>query len=86
MSSPSVAVAAPPDHQVVLCPQEEEAPALMILKRALTLLFLMASRQAATTWFLGFPTGRGRREGANREGRKEKGEYSRLLHGCVCVY
>lgn len=39
-----------------LHPQEDAVPALMILKRALTLLLLMASLQAEITWFLGLPT------------------------------
>lgn len=37
-------------------PQEDAVPARMILKSALTLLLLMASRQAEITWFLGLPT------------------------------
>lgn len=36
--------------------QEDAVPALMILKSALMLLLLMASRQAEITWFLGLPT------------------------------
>lgn len=36
--------------------QLEAVPAFMILKRALTLLFFMASRHAEMTWFFGFPT------------------------------
>lgn len=44
-------------------PQDDAVPALMTLKSALTLLLLMASRQAEITWFLGFPTGHnGRRQ------------------------
>lgn len=37
-------------------PQDDAVPARMILKSALTLLLLMASRQAEITWFLGLPT------------------------------
>lgn len=43
-------------------PQEDAVPALMTLKRVLTLLLLMASRQAEITWFLGFPTGHNERK------------------------
>lgn len=39
-----------------LHPQEDAVPALITLKSALTLLLLMASRQAEITWFLGLPT------------------------------
>ena len=43
-------------------------PALMILKSALTLLLLMASRQAEITWFLGLPT-------EEKDEQRQIGEY-----------
>lgn len=47
-------------------------PALMILKSALTLLLLMASRQAEITWFLGLPT-----EEREEEGQTDQYEETR---------